>query len=77
MSESRIVVSVASPGTYRVAVRASRYWQPSAGCATKGHDGMIRWTIPRAGRQRLSFSPGPEKALAALTGGKALSCAHR
>jgi len=77
MSESRIVVAVTRPGTYRVAVRASRYWQPSVGCATRGSDGMILWTIPRAGRAHLAFAPGPGKALAALAGGKARSCAHR
>jgi hypothetical protein len=75
MSESRIVASVSRPGTYRVAVRASRYWRPSAGCAVRGHDGMIRLTVPRAGRVRLAFAPDPRKALAALAGHAARSCA--
>ena len=77
LSESKVVVAFARPGTYRVAVRASRYWQPSAGCVTRGDDGMIRWVVPRAGRAKLKFSPGPGKALAALAGGKARSCAHQ
>jgi len=38
---------------------------------------MIRWTLPRAGRAYLTFAPGPGKALAALAGGKARSCAHK
>src|SRR5712691_11444736 len=48
MTESRIVLRVERPGTYRVAVRFSRYWEPSVGCATRGHDGMIRLAVPRA-----------------------------
>jgi hypothetical protein len=75
MSESRIVASVSRPGTYRVAVRASRYWRPSAGCAVRGQDGMIRLAVPRAGRVRLAFAPDPRKALAALAGHAARSCA--
>jgi hypothetical protein len=75
MSESRIVARVSRPGTYRIAVRASRYWRPSAGCAVRGHDGMIRLTVPRAGRVRLSYAPDPRKALAALSGRAARSCA--
>jgi hypothetical protein len=75
MTESHILVRVERPGTYRIAVRFSRYWRPSAGCATKGPDGMIRLTVPRAARVRLSFSPGPGSALAALTGQAARSCA--
>jgi hypothetical protein len=75
MTQSRIVVSVARPGTYRIAVRFSRYWQPSAGCAVHGPDGMIRLSVRRAGVVRLDFSPSPERALAALAGRAARSCA--
>jgi hypothetical protein len=75
MSESRIVVTVARPGTYRIAVRFSRYWQPSAGCAVRGADGMISLSVARPGRVRLAFSPSPQRALAALAGRAARSCA--
>ncbi len=75
MSESRIVVRVDAPGTYRIAVRFSRYWEPSLGCAVRGPDGMIRLSVPRAGLVRLSFSPDAGAALAALTGRAARSCA--
>ncbi|MDP9261279.1 MAG: hypothetical protein M3O89_04835, partial [Actinomycetota bacterium] len=75
MGESRIVLRVERPGTYRVAVRFSRYWKPSAGCAARGADGMIRLSVPRASLVRLDFSPDPEAALEALTGHAARSCA--
>ncbi len=76
MSESRIVLRVFRPGTYRLAVRFSRYLTPSTGCAVRGPDGMIRLLLPRAGRVRLTFSPDAERALAALAGHAARSCAR-
>jgi hypothetical protein len=75
MRESRVAVHVAAPGTYRIAVRFSRYWEPSLGCAVRGPDGMIRLSVPRAAYVRLDFSPDPGAALAALTGHAARSCA--
>jgi hypothetical protein len=75
MTQSRIVARVDAPGTYRIAVRFSRYWKPSLGCAVRGPDGMIRLSVPRAGLVHLSFSPHPGAALAALTGRRARSCA--
>jgi hypothetical protein len=75
MTQSRIVLRVERPGTYRVAVRFSRYWEPSVGCAARGADGMIRLSVPSASLVRLNFSPDPGAALAALTGHAARSCA--
>ncbi len=76
MSESRIVLRVFRPGTYRLAVRFSRYLTPSVGCAVRGPDGMIRLSLPRAGLVRLAFAPDAGRALAALTGHAARSCAR-
>jgi hypothetical protein len=76
MGESSIVATVARAGTYRVAVRFSRYWQPSSGCLKRAPDGMIRLTVPRPGPIRLEFSPTPTRALAALAGRPAQSCAR-
>jgi hypothetical protein len=74
LGESRIVVDVGGAGTYRVAVRFSRYWQPSIGCVTRARDGMISLSAPRGGPIRLDFSPSPARALAALAGRSARSC---
>jgi hypothetical protein len=75
MSEDRIAVRVSRPGTYRIAVRFSRYWHPTAGCAVRGPDGMIRLSVPRSGAVRLHFDADPGRALAALAGQAARACA--
>jgi hypothetical protein len=74
LTESRIVVAARRAGSYRLAVRWSRYWQPSAGCATRNRDGMIRLEIAHPGRVSLKFAPSPRRALAALAGRAARSC---
>ena len=76
LTDSRIVVSVARAGSYRLAVRFSRYWRPAAGCLSQGADGMIRLSIPQPGRVSLKFAPNASSALAALTGRAARSCAR-
>ena len=74
LTESRIVIAARRAGSYRLAVRWSRYWQPSAGCATRNRDGMIRLAIARPGRVALKFAPSPRSAFAALAGRAARSC---
>ena len=76
LGETRIAVTVARAGTYRVAVRFSRYWQPSAGCLEKARDGMIRLAAGAPGPIRLHFSPTPTSALAAVAGRPSRSCAR-
>jgi hypothetical protein len=76
LGETRIAVTVARAGTYRVAVRFSRYWQPSAGCLEKARDGMIRLEAGAPGPIRLHFSPTPTSALAAVAGRSSRSCAR-
>jgi hypothetical protein len=76
LTESRIVVAARRPGSYRLAVRFSRYWRPSAGCASPTADGMVRLTIPHPGRVSLEFAPNAKSALAALAGRAARSCAR-
>jgi hypothetical protein len=75
LTESRIVLAVRQAGTYRLAVRSSRYWRPSAGCLSRTGDGMTRLSVPRAGRVSLKFAPNAESALAALAGRSWRSCA--
>ena len=75
MGESTIVATIARAGTYRIAVRFSRYWQTSAGCLRRAPDGMISLSVQRPGPVRLRFFPTPGRALAALAGRPARSCA--
>jgi hypothetical protein len=74
LTESHIALSVRQAGSYRLAVRYSRYWQPSSGCATRDRDGMIRLSIRRPGRVSLKFAPNAGSALAALAGRSAHAC---
>jgi hypothetical protein len=75
MTESKIVVAVRQAGRYHLAVRFSRYWHPSVGCASRTEDGMIRLSVPRPGRVSLKFAPNAKSALAALAGRSSRACA--
>jgi len=68
LTRSRLVVRLSRPGTYRVALRHSPYWQASAGCLTRGLDGMLRLTVARPGTIHLAFDVDAGRALAALAG---------
>jgi len=76
LTESKIVVAAERAGRYRLAVRFSRYWRPSVGCASRNPDGMISLTIPRPGHVSLKFAPNAKSALAALTGRSSRACAR-
>lgn len=75
LSQTQLVVSLSAPGTYRVALRYSLYWQTSSGCVSEGKDQMTRLTVPRADVVVLQFRLNPERALDALTGRLRKSCA--
>jgi hypothetical protein len=68
LTRSRLVVRLSRPGTYRVALRHSPYWQASTGCLTRGLDGMLRLSVARPGTVRLAFDVDAGLALAALAG---------
>ena len=74
MTEERIDLHVSGPGTYRIAVRFSRFWRPSLGCVSRGGDGMMRLSVPRAGAVGLRFAVDAERALDAVTGERARTC---
>jgi hypothetical protein len=73
LSRSRLVVRLARRGTYRVALRHSPYWRSSAGCLTRGADGMLRLTVMRPATATLTFDVGARRALWAVAG-RAPSC---
>jgi hypothetical protein len=68
LSRSRLVVRLARRGTYRVALRHSPYWRSSAGCLTRGADGMLRLTVMRPATATLTFDVDAGRALWAVAG---------
>ena len=61
LTEARMDIVVTQAGRYRIAVRWSPYWQSSAGCLSKGTDGMIRLTTRQA-EVRAARLPGERRA---------------
>ena len=74
LHEARLVIWVARPGTYRVAVRFAPYWQSSIGCLRRAPDGMLSVGLPTAGRATLSFDLDSRSVLAALAGANTPVC---
>jgi len=70
LTQARIVVSVPTGGTYRIAVRWSPYWRASDGCLGKGADGMLRLTTLHARVSRIAFIVNADSALDQLAGSK-------
>ena len=55
LTAREISIRVRRPGSYRIAVRYSPYWQASHGCVEKGRDAMLRLHALNAGRVDLKF----------------------
>ena len=70
LGQTSIAVDLGGPGTYRVAVRYSPYWDASRGCVTETKDGMLRLTSGGAGPVKLAFKFGAVRALETLVGSR-------
>jgi hypothetical protein len=75
LTQSRLALRLAGPGRYRVALRYSPYWKTSAGCLTRGDDGMLQLTVARGGRVALRFDVDAGLALRAVAGRESRACA--
>jgi hypothetical protein len=75
LSQSRISIALARAGRYRIALRYSPYWETSAGCLTRGADGMLRLAVPHGGRVALRFDVDAGLALQAVAGREQTACA--
>ncbi len=75
LTQARVVVHVDGGGVYRLAIRYSPYWHPSAGCLEEGKDSMIRLSMRNAGTTALSFDVDAGQALSTLAGTKTRTCA--
>ena len=65
---ARLVLHVAAPGRYRVAVRFSPYWRTVQGCASHAADGMTDVTAFAPGDVELAFKVNVHRGFEALTG---------
>jgi hypothetical protein len=61
-------LSVPRPGTYRIGVAYTPYWQSRAGCLERTSTGMTRLVAHRAGIVTLRFAVTPSRALETLAG---------
>jgi len=68
LSQEGIQLAVARPGSYRLAVRYSTYWQADGACVARGEGGMIIVTTPRAGVVKLDFDVNAGRLIASLEG---------
>jgi hypothetical protein len=75
LTQSRVTLQLGAPGRYRVAVRYSPYWETSAGCLSRGEDGMLRLSVQDAGRVALKFDVDAGPALRAVAGREPAICA--
>jgi len=74
-TETRIDLELTRPGSYRLAVRYSPYWQPSSGCVLRREDGMVELAVPRGGLVRIHFDVNPGRALHEVAERRSFSCA--
>ena len=76
LTQTRLVLRIAHPGRYRLAVHYSPYWRTSSGCIVARPDGLSEVLAPRPGMVVVSFHVGIERALATAVAGATRTCAH-
>jgi hypothetical protein len=76
LSQTRLVLWIAHPGRYRLAVRYSPYWRISSGCVVSRRDGMSDVLASRRGLIALSFDVDAEQALATFAGRSGRTCSR-
>jgi len=74
MREADMDVRVSKAGVYRVAVRYSAYWHVSAGCVSRGSDGMIRLHAAGRGLVKMTIDVSPGRMLTEMAGGQPKAC---
>jgi len=74
LREAGLTVSVAKPGTYRIAIRYTDFWHASSGCVAPGKDKMIRLRARHAGIVKMTFRISPGQALDELAGTQPKPC---
>jgi len=75
MTETHVRVRLTRPGRFRLAVRYSPYWKAAGACVEQRPDGMTELISQRAGTVSLGFDVTIRRAIAALGGASAQTCA--
>jgi len=68
LSQENIRLALTRPGSYRLAIRYSPYWQGNDACVARGKDGMTIVTTRRAGVVDLDFDVDAGGVIASLEG---------
>jgi hypothetical protein len=75
LSTTRVVLDLPRPGSYRLAVRFSPYWDASGACLIRRPDGMTTVAASHAGRLQLAFRVSASSALStAVIGQRSRVC---
>jgi hypothetical protein len=73
-SQTHLRLKISVPGSYRLSVSYSPYWNASPGCLGPEQDGMTALTVKRPGIVSLSFVVTAHRALDTVTGEKSVFC---
>jgi hypothetical protein len=76
LSQEDMRLAVARPGSYRLAIRYSAYWQAQGACVARGKDGMMIVTTRRAGVVDLGFRVNAGRLIASLEGERYRGCSQ-
>jgi hypothetical protein len=76
LSQEDMRLAVAGPGSYRLAIRYSAYWQAQGACVGRGKDGMMIVTTRRAGVVDLDFDVNAGRLIASLEGQRYRGCSQ-
>jgi hypothetical protein len=71
---STIALAVPRPGSYRLAVTYTPYWQSRTACLDRTQDGMTRVVVRKPGLVLLRFVVTPGRALATIAGDASERC---
>jgi hypothetical protein len=76
LSQNGVRLALARPGSYRLAIRYSVYWQAHGACVAPAKDGMITFTTRRVGVVDLHFDVDAGRVIASLEGQEHRRCSR-
>jgi hypothetical protein len=76
LSQNGVRLALARPGSYRLAIRYSAYWQARRACFAPGKDGMTIITARRAGVVDIGFDVNAGRVIASLEGARYRGCSQ-